>query len=155
MADNTSVKSVLSVIATKKSRVPDLPIKNGQLIFVTDAGRVALDYGGTRTFYNQIHELDSEAERKDLENPTNGYYFVIERAVLWAYQDGWTQLTGNPENIVFIDDVEVSGLGKPRTLYVSKEKKQISVFDETTEEFVVVADSKGSITSQQIQSLFA
>lgn len=154
MAD--SKQNVLSVIATTRSRLSDLVIRDGQLIFLRDNGRVAFDWGGVRTFYNQITELDSELERENLENPVNGrYFFVIETAVLWTYQNGWVQLTRNEENVVFIDEAGVSGLGKPRTLYVNETKKEISIWNESKEEFVVVADAKGSISQEQISSLFA
>ena len=38
MADATSVKPILSVCATTASKVKDLSIKEGQLIFVHDTG---------------------------------------------------------------------------------------------------------------------
>ena len=87
MADTTT-KQVLSVIATTSERIADLVIKNGQLIFVQDLGRIALDFKGKRKFYNQIEELDTELTRTGLTSPVNGvYYFVIETAVLWTYRN--------------------------------------------------------------------
>ena len=85
MAENET-KTILSLCATTSDRVKDLLIKDGQLIFVHDAGRLALDFKGKRTFYNQIIELSTERERIDLSNAVNGkFYFVIETAVLWRY----------------------------------------------------------------------
>ena len=40
MADS-NINSVLSVCATTSGRVKELPIKDGQLIFIQDVGRIA------------------------------------------------------------------------------------------------------------------
>ena len=163
MADETdAAKQILSVIATTASRVKDLVIKNGQLIFVQDVGRIAFDFNGKRVFYNQIIELGTEHERSSLSSPSYGYYFIIETAVLWFYDDKWTQVTTQPEEIVFIG-TEMPSLGKQNTLYVDKTNKEISVWDETTNGYIVVADktdvtdvdvSIGTVTQDDIDSLF-
>ena len=81
---------VISVIGTVANRLPDLPIKDGQIIFVKDKKKVALDVDGKRTFYNEIVTFNDDQERKDLLAPINGcFYFVIKTAVLWFYQDKW------------------------------------------------------------------
>ena len=156
MADTTSVtKTILSVCATIGSKLQDLNIKNGNLIYVQDKHRIALDYGGKRVFYNQIEELESEAERVAILAPLSGcYYFVIETAVLWTYQNGWIQITTPPEEIVFIG-TEMPELGSPKTLYVNKENKEISVFDEDTNEYIIVADRSDTISESDLDLLFA
>ena len=70
--------AVMSLVATSSSRIRELTIKDGQLIFIQDLGRIAFDYKGQRVFYNQIVELETEAERQTLDNPLDGYYFVID-----------------------------------------------------------------------------
>ena len=142
-----------TVIATTSNRVAELPIKNGQLVFLHDIGRIAFDFKDKRTFYNQIIELDSEYERTSLSNPSSGYYFIIETATLWSYQDKWIQITTPPEDVVFIGD-ELPMLGKAQTLYVDKDDKQISVWDEATKEYVVVSDCTNEITEADIEGLF-
>lgn len=147
-----------TVIATTSDRVKDLVIKNGQLVFIQDKGRIAFDFNDKRIFYNQITELDTEYERSSLESPSSGYYFIIETATLWSYQDDWIQITTPPENIVFIG-TELPSLGKEQTLYVDKDDKQISVWDEATNEYIVVADKSGeveidTVTEDDIDSLF-
>ena len=52
--------AVMNLVATSSSRVRELPIKNGQLVFIQDVGRIAFDYKDTRVFYNQIVELETE-----------------------------------------------------------------------------------------------
>ena len=86
MADTTNVKSVLKVIATTSDRVQDLSVDNGQLIFLKDVGRIAFDFNDIRVFYNQIVELETDAERLSLEAPLSGYYFVISTGILWYYR---------------------------------------------------------------------
>lgn len=151
-------QSAFTIVATTSDRVKDLVIKNGQLIFVQDKGRVAFDFKDKRVFYNQITELDTEYDRSSLSAPANGYYFIIETAVLWFYQNEWIQVTTPPEDIIFIG-VELPELGQSKTLYVNKENKEISVWDETVKEYVVVADKTdaveiGSIEDDVIDSLF-
>lgn len=153
MADSTN-ETILSVIATVSSKVKDLVIKDGQLIFCHDNHRIALDFNGKRSFYNQITELASEAERQSLLAPITGqYYFIIETAVLWTYNGGWIQLTTPPHDIVFIG-VEFPELGQEKTLYVNKTEKYISIWDEETNKYVTVADSNDEATNEDILSMF-
>lgn len=153
MAD-TTIRTALSVCATTSSRLPDLAIKNGQLIFIQDKCRIAFDFGDNRKFYNQINELTTDSERIALENPIVGsYYFVIETAVLWTYQDRWVQLTTAPEEIVFIG-VELPTLGSANKLYVDKTNKEISIWDNETNEYVMVSNATDAISEFDIDSLF-
>lgn len=148
--------AAFTIVATTSDRVKDLVIKDGQLIFVRDKGRIAFDFKGSRVFYNQITELATEQDRASLSSPTDGYYFVIETAVLWSYQGEWIQITTPPEDIVFIG-VELPELGQSQTLYVNKTKKEISVWDDTSNEYVVVADKSDavdSIPNSDIDALF-
>jgi len=157
MADITATRSVMSLIATTSPRIRDLVIKDGQLIFLQDIGRIAFDFKGKRVFYNQIVELDTEAERLALASPLSGYYFVIDSAVLWFYKDGWVQITSKPEEIVFIgDEVDFPELGQEKTLYVSKTEggEHISVWDKDSNSYKVVADKTQTMTSDEVIALF-
>ena len=154
MADTTS-KTVMSLVATTSSRVRDLVIKDGQLIFLQDVGRIAFDFKGKRVFYNQIAELETEAERLTLDSPLSGYYFVIDSACLWFYKNGWTQITERPEEIVFIG-VELPELGQENKLYVNTTNgnEHISVWDDDTNSYRVVAEKTQSMTSADVIALF-
>ena len=152
MADTTT-KSVMSLIATTSSRIRDLVIKDGQLIFIQDLGRIAFDFKGQRVFYNQIVELNTEEERLALDSPLSGYYFVIDKACLWFYQDGWIQITEKPEEIVFIG-VELPELGQANKLYVDIDDREISVWDEETGEYIAVANYTQEVTNEDIEDLF-
>ena len=147
--------TILSLCSTTAEKLKDISIKNGQLIFIHDAGRIAMDLHGKRTFYNQILELDSEQERLNLIDVVNGkFYFVIETAVLWRYYNGWIQITTAPNEILFIGTDTLPELGQPKTLYVSKTNREISVWDEDDNEYVTVSNYTDTISADEISALF-
>ena len=152
MADST-INTILSVCATTSGRVRDLPIQDGQLIFIQDKNRIAFDFKSTRKFYNQVDILDTDNERKALESPEEKYYFVINTAVLWKYQDEWIQLTTQPKDVLFIG-TELPELGSEKTLYVNKEEKVISVWDESSQQYVDVSNYTYEATDEDIYDLF-
>ena len=151
--DSNGTSGGLKVIATSSSRIRDLVIKNGQLIFIQDLKRIAFDFNNNRVFYNQITELDTEADRSALENPLNGYYFVIGSAVLWYYKDGWTQITEKPQDVVFIG-VELPELGQEGKLYIDTDDREISVWDEETDKYIAVSNYTEEVTNADIEALF-
>lgn len=145
---------MISVIGTVASRLPDLSIKDAQLIFIKDKHKIALDLGGKRTFYNDIEVLESDQDRQDMLAPVNGcFYFVIKTAVLWFYQDKWIQVTTPPEQILFID-TELPELGVENKLYVNKEQKNIKIWDDTLKAFVIVGEAIRGISESDIDKLF-
>ena len=155
MAD-TNTSAILSVYATVASKLPDLAIKDGNLIFVQDKHKIGLDFNGKRTFYKDIEELDTEGVRRTLLAPIVGkFYFVIDTAVLWRYSaDGWVQVTTPPEEIVFIG-TELPELGVAQTLYVNKAKREILIWDEPNDAYLVVADKNEAVSTEEIDALFA
>ena len=154
MADVTNeTKKVMSLVATSSSRIRDLLIKDGQLIFLQDVGRIAFDFKGKRVFYNQITELNTEAERLALESPLGGYYFVIDSACLWFYQDKWIQITEKPQEVLFVG-VELPTLGQQGKLYVDTDDREISIWDEETDEYIVVSNYTQEVTNADIEDLF-
>lgn len=151
MADTNTI---LSVIATTATRLSDLPIKNGQLIFVQDKQRIALDFGGKRKFYNQIVTLENESERQGLLSPVSGlFYFVVGTAVLWTYQEDWIQITTPPHEVIFIGTT-FPELGSSNSLYVDKLNDCISIWDNESQSYMVVADKTKSIATTEIENLF-
>lgn len=147
-------KNILSIIGTVGSKVSDIAIKNGQLIFVQDKRRIALDLNGKRTFYSDIITIETEEERQSILAPISGcFYFVIDTAVLWFYQDKWTQLTTPPNEILFIG-IELPDLGSKNTLYVNTSNKNISVWDDAEKKYEIVANATEEISEDEISSLF-
>lgn len=154
---DTNIKKTLSVIATTSDRIKDLVIKNGQLIFLQDQGRIAFDFKNKRKFYNQIEELSTELARRELETPINGaYYFIVETAVLWTYcNNEWFQITSKPEEIVFIG-TEFPELGKEQTIYtnITDGNEHIAIWDKDENDYKIVADKTQSITYDEVIALF-
>lgn len=153
MADNAN--PILSLCVTVASKLKELTIQEGQLIFIKDKQRIAMDIDGKRIFYNQIEEISSEAERLALLAPISGlYYFVLDTAVLWKYDEDWIQITQNPDDIVFIGTDDIPEIGNPKTLYVNKTEQFISVWDTDTSSYVVVADTTDEVSDEDIEKLF-
>lgn len=116
--------ATVKFVSTTSSKLPQLSIENGQLIFVTDTRTIYLDFNGVRTEYNQIVVLFNENQRLSLAYPIEGlFYFVKETNVLWRYDGNyqWVQLTSPPkENIVFLNYNELPSQGKEKVLYITE-----------------------------------
>ncbi len=147
---------MIKVIGTIANKVKNLPIEDGQIIFVKDKKRVAVDIDGKRTFYNQIELLDKDQDRLDLLAPVNGcFYFVIDTAVLWFYQNDWIQLTTTPHDVVFFGTT-IPELGRANVLYVDRkiDNECIRIWDEGTNSYITVADKTHSMSTDDIVALF-
>lgn len=153
VVDPNGTNSGLKVIATSSSRIKDLIIRDNQLIFIRDLGRIAFDSQGKRVFYNQIVELETEADRLALVNPISGYYFVIGSACLYFYKNGWTQITERPQEVLFIG-VELPELGQEGKLYVDIDDREISVWDDETDKYITVSNYTQDVTNEDIENLF-
>lgn len=152
MADTEKI--IMSVVATTASRLPDLSIKNGQLIFIKDSQKIALDINDKRTFFNQIVVLQTDTERTSLLAPISGlFYFVIDTAVLWHYGQSWIQITTSPKEIIYIG-VSLPELGSANTLYVDTALNNVSVWNDDTKKYQIVADKTEVITDDDISKLF-
>lgn len=149
-----TIRPILSAIGTVASKLPDLSIKNGQLIFIQDSQKIALDFNDKRVFYNQVVILQKESDREAILAPINElFYFVVDTAVLWMYHNEWVQITSQPENIVFIGTI-LPELGSAKTLYVNKEEQNISIWDSESSEYIVVGNTYSPISNNDILSLF-
>ena len=91
-------KTILKAYSTVESKLPTLPLEDGQLIFVYDKKKIILDNRGVRTVYEQIQTIETEEQRNDLLAPIDSFYFVIETSILWRYSNGhWNQITTSPQ----------------------------------------------------------
>ena len=88
-----------------------------------------------------------------MENPSNGYYFVIGSACLWYYKDEWIQITEKPKEVLFIG-VELPELGQEGKLYIDTDDREISVWNEETDEYITVANYTMDVTEEDIENLF-
>ena len=156
MADTT--QTLLSVTLTKNQKLSELPISNdSQMIFVEDLHTIALDYHGQRTFYNQIQTIETEQDRQNL-TPVNGvFYFVLDSVVLYGYHDEWIPLTQTSSNTIYIG-ISKPTVGFENTLYVDKLQKNISIWDDESNDYIIVGEQANSnnacISNDEISKLF-
>lgn len=151
MADNK-----VSVIGTVANKLQKLPIRDGQIIFVKDKKKVALDLNGKRTFYNEIVTFENDQERIDLLAPINGcFYFVIDTAILWFYQDEWVQITTSPQEVIFFG-TKIPELGKANILYVDRTSgsEGVKIWDEDLGKYIIIADRTYSMSTNDVLNLF-
>lgn len=153
MATTGETKSVLSVCATKSNRLKELPIKNGQLVFIQDKCRIAFDYDGKRRFYNSIITFETDDERAEYSAGNDKYVFVLETAVLWLFHDGWIQVTTSPKDVLFVG-VELPQLGDSDKLYIDTVSRNVSIWDAPSKKYVTVADKTECINADEIEQLF-
>ena len=116
--------ATIKYISTVESKLSQLPIENGQLIFINDTRKIFLDFNDIRTEYSQIMVLQNEEHRKNILSPVTGFYFILSTCTLWRYQNGeWIQITTPPkENIAFLDYSDLPKQGKEEVLYVTKDQ---------------------------------
>lgn len=57
------IKREFKIVTTTSDRVEALGVKDGQLIFVKDEGKLAFDFNGERVFYDHSDELDKISSR--------------------------------------------------------------------------------------------
>lgn len=149
-------KTVMSVVITgQNSKLSDFAIGDRQLIFVSDKRKIALDFNGKRTFYNQIESLTTESERKALEDPVEGlFYFVQNPISLWVYTNAeWHNIATASNDAVFIGDL-IPETGIENKLYVNKLNKEISIWDTESNDYIVVANKCEGMSESDIDALF-
>ena len=75
-------KREFKIVVTTSDRVGELDVKDGQLVFVRDKGKVAFDFNGTRVFYDNSNELNDICEKiTSLENKDVEFEAQIEAKV--------------------------------------------------------------------------
>ena len=73
--------------------------------------------------------------------------------MLWFYQDKWTQLTSVPESVLFIGtELPELELGSENKLYINKNNRNISIWDNGT--YITVGEVTNSISNEDIDVLF-
>lgn len=150
MAD-TSPKFTACI--TTGSKASQLPIQNGQLIFVKDKQEIWFDFNDKRVHYVDIIVLNTEQERVSLLAPiTNKFYYVEETYVLWRRTlSGWMQVTMPPQDIMYIGE-ELPESGIENKLYINTISKEISIWKDS--KYDIVSNKSEAIPLETIQELF-
>ncbi len=133
--------AAVKLYRTISERLPELPVRNGNIIFVSDSRQICLDSDGIRIPYDPIKIFDTEQERADCEEPVTGFYFVADTNVLWRYSnDAWSQLT--PSNLTPIVYGKVIAdfpqEGQSDILYVADDA--IYKWDDAAKQYIIAAN---------------
>lgn len=85
---------IFSVVNTVDSKISSFPIKDGQIIFVSDKKMILFDFNNQRTEYKQITILTKDIDRTNILAPITGaFYYVEDTNVLWYYKNGWWSIS--------------------------------------------------------------
>lgn len=141
MPEIVQTKNPTTVIATVYDKIGSIPVKTGQIVIATDRGMVCLDGGEGRSFMHGVESIDTDYERRTLENPIkNKIYFVLETGIFWTYQnDSWIKLTHKPEEVMYIG-VSLPETGKEGVFYADRTKKELSVWDDAEQAYDIIAN---------------
>ena len=112
--------AIVKCYNTVNSKLAQLPVSDGNLIFVTDTRTIYLDINGTRLGYSDIKILPQESDRTSILAPVEGFYYVEETDIFWRYKEGWKQITPDNLNPLFFGAYEdFPPTGKDNVLYIS------------------------------------
>ncbi len=85
-----ATKKMLSAVITTDGKLSSLENKDGQLIFIKDQRKIALDFNGIRTVYSSVITISTDVERESILAPIHGlFYYVTKTNCLWQYDGGW------------------------------------------------------------------
>lgn len=131
---------IVKFYTTVASKLSQLEVRNGNLIFTSDTKQIYLDIHGNRLGYNCIQVFATDTERSALLAPIEGFYFVEETGVMWRYKEKWVQISpDNLNEITFgtsVDDFPKTGNDK--ILYVTDDATY--KWDRITKSYMVIAN---------------
>lgn len=132
--------AIVKMYTTTASKLSQLQVLDGQLIFVRDVRKIYLDINGARLEYSIIQVLASEEDRSNLLAPVEGFYFVESTHVMWRYKDKWTQISPSNLNPIFFGGTsdDLPSVGDSTTLYVTDDATY--KWDALLQEYVVVSN---------------
>lgn len=96
--------ALTQAIETIKSKLSDIPITMGQVIYVGDAEELYFDsQDGTRVHVTDLIVLATESDRAAIIAPLQKLYFVVSTGVLWIYAGTWAQI--NKEIVRYVRSI--------------------------------------------------
>lgn len=137
----------LKVISTVNAKLPNLEVKNGQMIFVKDTRSLYLDMGNIRTPYHDITILQTDSARENLLAPTAGFYFCVSTDILWYYQDNWIQITNQPSAQVVTKSsyLDFPSVGNESVIYIDKTANKTYRWDDDNLKYYVIGSNYNDI----------
>jgi len=131
----------LNLYVTKAKYEKQLPVKDGNLVFVEDSNTICLDFNGARYRYNAIQIFETEEQRQSYDVVMDGFYFVKETSILWEFSnETWKQIS--PDNLkpnIFGHSIEdFPKRGKSDILYIVDDA--IYRWDNFTDSYLMVSN---------------
>lgn len=114
------MSAIVKFYHTTQSKLAQLPVSDGNLVFVTDTKKMYLDINGNRLGYQDIQVLPTETDRTSILAPIEGFYYVEETNILWRYKEGWKKVTPDNLSPLFFGAYEdFPPTGNSNVLYIS------------------------------------
>ena len=114
------MSAIVKFYHTTQSKLAQLPVSDGNLVFVTDTKKMYLDINGNRLAYIDIQVLPEESDRTSILAPIEGFYYVEETNILWRYKEGWKKVTPDNLSPLFFGAYEdFPPTGNSNVLYIS------------------------------------
>lgn len=133
------MSAIVKFFHTVDSKLTQLPVRDGNLVFVTDTKKMYLDINGNRLPYVDIQILSQETDRTSILAPIEGFYYVEETNVLWRYKGSWKKVTPDNMTPLFFGDYDsFPEQGSSGTLYVSDDATY--KWDSVKSQYVCVAN---------------
>ena len=133
------MSAIVKFYYTVNSKLAELPIVDGQVIFVSDTKKFYLDMNGLRLGYSDIQVLATESDRTSILAPTEGFYFVDDTNVMWRYKGSWKQITPSELSPLYFGDYDsFPPIGKENTLYITNDATYR--WDSITSSYVCIAN---------------
>ena len=131
---------IMKICTTTSDRIPDLPVKNGQMIFVRDVRKICMDLNDIRVTYEDIVVYQTDGDRVADSNAATGFYYVEQTHVMWRRNSlGWTQITPDNLNPIVIASFDkFPKVGDPSSLYVDDDV--LYKWDMVSESYLPVAN---------------
>jgi hypothetical protein len=76
----------MKIVYTTSNKLSELPLENGQIIFIADTHEIYMDMRNKRSGYSMINVFATEADRLAVEEPEIGFYLVEETSIVWRYK---------------------------------------------------------------------
>lgn len=139
--------AALKVISTVDSKLSQLAVKNGQLIFAKDTHSLYLDMGDIRTPYRDITIIQTDSARQALLAPTMGFYFCVETNILWYFQGSWIQITSQPAERTVVRDTYLNfpAIGDESVIYIDKTANKTYRWDDNSLKYYVIGSDYNDI----------
>ena len=114
------MSAIVKFYHTTQSKLAQLPVSDGNLIFVTDTKKMYLDINGNRLGYQDIQVLPTDTDRTSILAPIEGFYYIEETNILWRYKEGWKKVTPDNLSPLFFGAYEdFPPTGNSNVLYIS------------------------------------